>query len=243
LAYDGTAYAGWQIQNNAETIQGRLESVLMRITGQAIRVAGSGRTDAGVHALGQVASFQAATRLDGAEMRRALNGNLPPDIRVDHCDIVGDDFHALRDALGKRYRYYICDGDNPKLFSRRYSWQIFDSLNDQDMLAASWHLLGRHEFSSFEAAGAPRNSSVRTVTELGVDRRAGEWSEYLLIDIHADGFLYNMVRNIVGTLVEVGRGAQSIEWVREVLDQKDRQAAGPTAPACGLFLVEVDYAG
>lgn len=241
LAYDGTAYAGWQVQDNAETIQGRLESALLRITGKPLRVSGSGRTDAGVHALGQVASFHVATRLGGDEMRRALNGNLPQDIRVHDCDIAYNGFNALRDAVAKRYCYYICDGNASCLFLRQHRWHVFENLDDAAMQIAGNHLQGRHDFSSFEATGAARKSSVRNVTELSLKRKAGEWCEYLRIDVCADGFLYNMVRNIVGTLVEVGRGAKPIEWVHEVLHQKDRRTAGPTAPACGLFLVQVDY--
>jgi len=241
LAYEGTAYAGWQIQTNADTIQGNLESAIQRITGYAVRVMGSGRTDSGVHALGQVASFSADSRLDGNEMLRALNGNLPLDIRVLGCQIAKDGFHALRDATGKRYRYHIRDGDLPNLFRRQYSWYVPDHLDEKKMTSAGRFLLGRHDFSSFEAAGAPRATSVRTVSELDVQRRGGEGREEVRLEVHADGFLYNMVRNMVGTLVEVGRGARPAEWVAEVLKARDRQVAGPTAPAHGLFLVHVDY--
>ena len=241
LAYDGTNYAGWQIQNNAESIQALVERALARITGSEVRVVGSGRTDAGVHALAQVASCRLDTRLTCAELLRALNGNLPFDIRVTGVAYAADDFHAIRDAIRKSYRYIIQDGRIHDVFQLGYCWFLPGDLDVGEMQRAAAHLRGRHDFASFQSAGSERATTVREVHRLDLRRRDGDQSSFIDLDISADGFLYNMVRNIVGTLVEVGRGAQDPTWVKSVLQATDRQAAGPTAPAQGLFLVSVDY--
>lgn len=249
LAYDGADYAGWQVQLGKPTIQAALEAALRKITGEEIRAIASGRTDAGVHALGQAVSFRTACPLPCDVLRRALNGNLPRDIHVRDVREMPEGFHAIRDAVGKRYRYVIQDGPEPDIFLRRYAWRLPQTLNVETMQAASPLLLGAHDFSSFEAAGSPRKDSIRTVTDLLV-RREGERGPHappgamvspLVIEVAADGFLYNMVRNIVGALVEVGRGVQPVEWIGEVLASKSRQVRYPTAPPQGLFLVEVDY--
>jgi len=237
LAYDGTNFAGWQVQANERTVQGVLEEVLLRITGEASRATASGRTDAGVHALGQVVSLGTGTHLSDKVLLRALNAELPDDVSVLSLQTVHDDFHAIRDSWRKRYQYRLIDGTIRDVFLRRYAWHVFQNLDDQAMQQAAKPLVGRHDFSSFESSGAERASSVRTVTALNVARN----DHLLTVDIQADGFLYNMVRAIVGTLVEVGRGAQPISWPAEVLEAKERSQAGPTAPPQGLFLCQVDY--
>jgi tRNA pseudouridine38-40 synthase len=209
-------------------------------------VVGSGRTDAGVHALGQVASFQADTRLASGELRAALNAHTPHDIRAIDLDEAAPTFHALRDATSKRYRYVIRDAAAPDTFTRGYAWHLRRALNERAMVAAAEQLIGRHDFACFQAAGSPRASTVRNVTDLRVTR-CGEHllgpfdPRRLTIEIEADGFLYNMVRNIAGTLVEVGQGRRSANRISELLASRDRKKAGPTAPAHGLFLVFVHY--
>jgi tRNA pseudouridine38-40 synthase len=241
LSYDGTAYGGWQRQANAPTIQAELERALAKIVGQPVRAVASSRTDAGVHALGQLVSFACETRLEADVLRRALNANLPRDIVVREVGDAPPGFHAIRDTVRKRYRYIVQDGPMPDAFARAYSWFVPQRLDVPAMQAAAAALIGTHDFRSFESAGSPRESSVRTVSDLAVRRQAGEFLDRVVIEIQADGFLYNMVRNIVGTLVQVGRHRECIGWVAEVLAARDRTRAGMCAPPQGLFLVEVDW--
>lgn len=241
LAYDGAAYAGWQWQQGPRTLQGEFEAALARITGESIRVTASGRTDAGVHALGQVVSFQTSSDLSAAVLQKALNAELPADMAVLNAADVRDGFHAIRDAVRKRYRYFINDGRVRDVFRRQYAWHYRRPLDEAAMHRAAQSLAGRHDFTSFETTGSQRASSVRNVLEICV-ARAGQGDPGLLtIEVEADGFLYNMVRSIVGTLVEVGRGERPETWPAEVLAACDRRAAGMTAPAQGLFLVYVEY--
>jgi len=240
LAYDGTAYHGWQVQPEQRTIQGTIEAAILKLTGQSVRVTASGRTDAGVHALAQVASFRADCRLSVGELHTALNALLPGDIAVLDVQEVPAGFHPIRDAQRKCYRYVIHNRPTRDVFARQYAWHLVPPLDVPAMQRAAEALLGTHDFSSFETAGAPRETSVRTVSRLDVrgdDAQAGR----ITIEIEADGFLYNMVRAIVGTLVEVGRGGEPESWPGEVLAACDRSAGGPTAPPQGLFLVDVDY--
>jgi tRNA pseudouridine38-40 synthase len=241
LAYDGREFAGWQRQPGLRTVQQELEAALARITGEPVRCIASGRTDAGVHALGQVVSFQSATRLAPAVLAKALNAELPEDMLVFEVALAPPRFHALRDALRKRYRYVIEDGRLRDLFARHYLWHVFASLDVEAMQAAASLLVGTHDFASFQTGGSPRLSTVRTIYDLVVQRRAGELTDRVVIEVEADGFLYNMVRNIVGTLVEVGKGKQPPPWVGQVLAARQRAAAGMTAPAQGLYLVGVEY--
>ncbi len=241
LAYDGTRFAGWQVQPGQSTVQGVLEQAVEQITGHATRVVASGRTDAGVHARRQVASFRSATRLTSDVLCRALNACTPDEVFVWSVDQMPDDFHALRSAISKRYRYAVQDGPIRDLFTRQCAWWVAETLDLQAMRHAARSLVGRHDFSSFEAAGSPRKTSVRQVSLLSIERGQASMSRPIWIDIQADGFLYNMVRNIVGTLVEVGRGRNSADWVENVLAARDRSRAGPTAPAHGLTLWEVHY--
>jgi tRNA pseudouridine38-40 synthase len=241
LSYDGTAYAGWQVQPGEPTLQEALERALAKITGETIRVAASGRTDAGVHALGQVVSFQTESRLPVQTLQKALNAELPGDMVVLAAAEATDGFHARRDAVRKRYRYVIHDGPFADVFGRAYCWHYFQRLDAAAMHRAARPWQGTHEFRSFESQGAQRSSSVRTVFDIGVSRGTGQEADLVTFEVEANGFLYHMVRTMVGTLVEVGRGAESETWPAQVLQAADRSTAGITAPPQGLFLVRVDY--
>lgn len=243
VAYDGTDYAGWQFQIGKPTIQDAIENAIEKVTGRRDRVLASGRTDAGVHALGQVVRVRTDSRLPPDVFLRALNANLPHDIAVLDAVEASADFHPIADAHRKRYRYVIHDGPTRDVFARRYAWHyVYGRLDAEAMQRAAAALLGTHDFSSFESSGAERKTSVRTVSDLSVERgRAGGRENFITLEIEADGFLYNMVRAIVGTLVQVGRGVRPERWPGDVLRMCDRSAAGPTAPPEGLFLLNVEY--
>jgi tRNA pseudouridine38-40 synthase len=241
LAYDGTDFAGWQVQQGKRTVQGVLETAWAEITGETLRATASGRTDAGVHALAQVASLKSGTHLTTEVLQRALNASLPGDVVVLSVEEAEADFHAIRDAVSKRYRYVIHDGELADVFRRRYSWKVWQRLDERAMHRAAQALVGTHDFQSFQTSGAPRKTTVRTVSDLWVRRGSGDEADLVTCEIEADGFLYNMVRAIVGTLHEVGRGAQSENWPREVLAARDRRAGAMTAPPQGLLMVRVRY--
>jgi len=252
VAYDGTRYAGWQVQLRRQTVQGALEKAIAQVANERVRVTGSGRTDSGVHAIAQVASFSLSRwRARAEDLARALNSKLPPDIAVRKLRDAAADFHAIRDAVGKRYRYQLQIGGGRDAFEYRYRWHLPGPIDVAAMQAAAERLRGRHDFASFQAAGSDRKTTVRDVRALeiidqGAVGGAGQGSDdpavqRLAIEVEADGFLYNMVRNIVGTLVEVGRGKRTPAWASEVLAACDRTVAGPTAPPHGLFLLRVDY--
>ena len=241
IAYDGAAYMGWQVQAEGRTVQAELESALKEVTQEEIRVTASGRTDSGVHALGQVVSFESNSGLEPSTLQRALNSNLQKDVRVLSAEIAPDGFHAIRDSISKRYRYFIQDGGVQDPFLRTWCWYVPQKLDDWHMEEAATALLGEHDFASYQSAGSPRTTTVRTILDIRVERQVGQLCEPIVIEIAANGFLYNMVRNIVGTLVEVGLGKQEISWPAEILAAKDRRKAGPTAPPQGLFLVSVEY--
>ena len=238
IAYDGTHYCGWQIQKTGKSIQETIERVLEKIVLEKVRVTASGRTDSGVHALAQVASLKVKRDITTNTLRRALNGNLPLDIRVLDCELADDDFHAIRDAKRKKYRYHINDARIHDVFRRHYSWHFYQRLDHDAMHEAAQGLVGEHDFRTYEAAGSERKTSVREIYSLNVTRNH---PAEVIIEIQANGFLYMMARNIVGTLVEVGRGSQSVAWPFEILGARNRSVAGDTAPACGLFLVDVTY--
>ncbi|MEZ6089169.1 MAG: tRNA pseudouridine(38-40) synthase TruA [Pirellulaceae bacterium] len=243
LGYDGTAYAGWQVQLNQRTIQGELERAVEELVGVRVPIVGSGRTDAGVHALAQSASLDLNRwRDDAASLGRALNTKLPVDISVLRSEEVPFGFHALRDATGKRYRYQIQIGGVRDPFEYRYLWHVHGALNVESMCDAASYLLGTHDFACFQATGSERKTTVRTIRDLALTKGEGRGGQgRLTIEVEADGFLYNMVRNIVGSLVEVGRGNYSPEWMLKLVEGRDRNQAGPTAPPQGLFLIRVDY--
>jgi len=241
IAYDGTNFAGWQFQPHQRTIQATLEAVLKTICGHDIPATASGRTDSGVHALAQVVGFASPTRHTPRVLLQALNAELPDDISVLSVEEAPEGFHAIRDAVGKRYRYVINDSRVPEIFRRKYIWQIFRRLDDEAMHRAAQALRGTHDFSSFESAGAERTSSVRTICDIEVRRLPPPRDMEIHIEIEADGFLYNMVRAIVGTLVRVGKGRAAETWPAEVLAARERRVAGETSPAMGLVLLRVDY--
>jgi tRNA pseudouridine38-40 synthase len=241
LAYDGSDFAGWQWQPNKRTIQGEVQAAIERVTQEKCKCFASGRTDAGVHALGQVVSFDSPTYLSGPALTKALNAELPEDLFVFEVQEASPGFHAQRDALRKRYRYVIEDGRQRDLFDRRYVWHIYQRLNVEAMQQAAQSLLGTHDFASFETSGSQRLTTTRTIFDLLVERRPAELTDRVIIEVEADGFLYNMVRNIVGTLVAVGKGKEPISFAADALAAHDRTRAGMTAPAQGLFLVGVEY--
>ena len=241
LSYDGTDYAGWQFQPGQKTLQGTLQQTLEKITGEPIRVVGSGRTDAGVHAIGQVVSVETASHLTPDVLQKALNAELPRDMIVTSAMEAAPDFHAIRNARRKRYRYSIDDGPLPDVFERRYVWHCRSRLDVPAMQRAAQALCGTHDFASFESHGSERQSSVRTIFEIDVCRGESRRANCVTVDVEADGFLYNMVRTIVGSLVEIGRAARREPWLVEVLNAADRRAAGRTAPPHGLCLIKVDY--
>jgi tRNA pseudouridine38-40 synthase len=256
LAYDGTAYAGWQVQPNQPTVQATMEEAVFRLTGMRSQVLSAGRTDAGVHALGQVASFYTTATIPGPNWRPALQNHLPYDVVVRESSIAPDNFHATFSAIRKRYRYVIHNGPVCLPFLRNHVHHVRAPLSAEAMHRAGQQLVGRHDFRSFETDWPNKVTSVRTVEEITI-RRGKDWNlwannvdeppkpdeagEFLHMDIVADGFLYNMVRSIMGTLLHVGRGAWAEDRIAAVLAAQDRTVAGNTAPACGLYLVKVDY--
>lgn len=237
VAYDGTAYQGWQRQATGPTIQAALEDAFVPLLGQAPSVTGAGRTDAGVHALAQVASVRVDSAHPPDAIRRALNARLPPDIRVRSVEDMPAAFHARFDATGKTYRYRIVTADVVSPFERWFVWHVPGRLDVDAMRDAARVLPGQRDWSSFQAAGTEVEDAVRTVRQ--VDVRATE--DGLTVEVRGDGFLRHMVRILVGTLVDVGAGRRSPASIPVLVDAKDRRLAGDTAPPQGLTLVAVDY--
>ena len=237
LEYDGAHYSGWQYQVNADTIQAQVEKALHGLFGQAIRVTGASRTDAGVHARGQVATLDLPRPFPGQKLVPALNWYLPPDIRVVKVYAVANDFNPRTGATGKIYRYYLYTrGVSPALFSQ-FCWHLPRRLDIDAMNRGSSHLIGHHDFASFQAAGSSAQDTRRSIRHLFCRRRG----PIITMTCVGDGFLYNMVRIIVGSLVEIGMGKQAPSWLERVLMARDRHLAGPTAPAQGLVLERVLY--
>lgn len=238
IEYDGTNYHGWQVQPNGLTIQEVIEEKIQTMTRARVRLTGSGRTDAGVHALGQVANFRTPSPIPVEGFQRGLNSLLPPDIVIQAAEEVAPQFHAQYAAKRKIYRYVILQREVPSALFRNYSWRLPGALDVPAMEEASRLLEGRQDFTSFRGADADTEDPVREVFR-------AEWSvkepEFLHFTIEADGFLKHMVRNIVGTLVDVGKGKRSPDQFGQVLRSRDRRHAGMTAPPQGLFLVEVKY--
>jgi len=241
IAYEGTEFSGWQVQLNQRTVQGVVEQAWREITGEQVRVTATSRTDAGVHARAQVVGIKSESPMPADKLCGGLNAKLPDDVVVSTVEVVADDFHATRDALSKRYRYRIHNDRQRPLFDRRYVWHIPQSLDVGAMHHAGQMLVGKHDFASFQSAGSPRESTVRTIFAIEVSGGRGDESSEVWIEVHGDGFLYNMVRAIVGTLVAVGMGKKPESWLAEVFAAADRRAAGQTAPPQGLILLEVDF--
>lgn len=237
VQYDGTDYHGWQIQLNLRTIQGEITDALSKIDERPVVVHGAGRTDAGVHAEGQVASFQLASNVGELELRDAINGHLDRDIRVLTAEFVEDSFHARLSARRKTYRYRIWNGAVAPPFLHRYVYHYRGSLDLAAMRKGASMLVGEHDFRGFTGAACDARVSVRNLERLDITRDG----ESILITASANGFLRYMVRTIAGSLIDVGRGHRPAEIIREALEQRRRDLAGTTAPASGLTLVQVDY--
>jgi tRNA pseudouridine38-40 synthase len=240
LRYDGTNYVGWQRQASGTSIQGLLEDALEPIAGTRVTVHGAGRTDAGVHALAQVASVAFGGTLEAPVLVRALNAVLPPDVRVLSIEDVPPDFHARFSAVGKIYEYRIVNAPIVSPFLVRYAWHVTHPLDVDAMKTASTHLTGAHDFAAFQGAGWNTGSSQRTIRSIEWKTGHG-YDAPLVCRIGGDGFLRHMVRNVVGTLIEIGVGRWTSDTIVEILASRDRSRAGPTAPAHGLFLVDVEY--
>lgn len=248
LQYDGTDYHGWQSQVGGGTVQNALQEALKRLTGLETPVTAAGRTDAGVHALAQVVSFKTPSDLDAPTIKRALNALLPFDIRVVEASHAPDSFNPRFAARGKVYAYLIANTDLASPFSRKYVWRVVQALDLGAMRAAAAELVGRHDFRAFMGAGSSVGDTVREVRRLEVQELHGIGfmgltlpGDYVRLEVQGDGFLRHMVRNIVGTLVDVGRGKMQPGRMGEILASGDRTCAGPTAPARGLFLCKVLY--
>ena len=238
LEYDGRDFVGWQRQNNGPSIQAALEAAVLGFCGETVTAASAGRTDAGVHALGQVAHIDIARPTDADEVRDALNYHLKPaPIAVLAAEAVGDDFHARFSAIGRRYRYRIVNRRAPLTLDRGRAWFVPVPLDAAAMHAAAQRLVGHHDFTSFRASECQAKSPVKTLTRLDVARRGEE----IEVDAAAPSFLHHQVRNMVGTLRLVGEGKWSADDVTRALDKRDRSAAGPTVPPDGLYLVAVSY--
>src|SRR5262245_8840422 len=250
LAYDGTDYVGWQRQASGTSIQGLVEDALRELDGRDVSVAGAGRTDAGVHALGQVASFSLARSIEATTVLRSLNAKLPPDVRVWSAEDVAPAFHARFDARSKTYRYRIWNAEVLNPFERRYVWHVVTPLDVDAMASAARLLEGTHDFAAFQGTGSDATTTVRTLFQSAIRtpqstiQSAIRTPQSAMVElvITGDGFLRHMVRAIVGSLVEVGRGRQPASWIGDVLASRRRELAGRTAPPHGLALVAVDYA-
>jgi len=238
VEYDGSDYHGWQRQAADRTIQGEIENALMTMTANSITVIGSGRTDAGVHALNQAANFRCATLLTPEAFLKGLNSLLPEDIIITSCRVVPEKFHARYDVKSKVYEYRILNRLLPAAISRKYAWHIRKKLDICAMQEVLRCVIGSHDFKAFEGTGSPRASTVRCILNAELTKTE---NDYLVLRIEGDGFLKFMVRNIVGTLVDVGLGKITPDDFKQILVSKDRNLAGITAPAHGLFLMEVKY--
>jgi tRNA pseudouridine38-40 synthase len=237
IEYEGTAYGGWQSQTNAPTVQDALLEAIRRATGEDVKLNGSGRTDSGVHALGQVANFKSEAAIPPERYASALNTLLPEDIRVQSSSLEPDSFHAQFSATGKRYRYTIYNSRQGTALFRRTSWHVGQRLDLEAMRQGAEYFLGSHDFSAFQSAGGVERETVKTVTLSSVTTDG----PFIYFDVAASGFLYNMVRIMAGTLVMVGRGKLAPEDIPGVIESRDREQAGHTAPAWGLCLMEVYY--
>jgi tRNA pseudouridine38-40 synthase len=237
IEYDGTSYNGWQRQKAGLGVQQRVEEALSVVANQPVEVICAGRTDTGVHASGQVVHFDTDSERSERGWLLGANTNLPDDVNVSWVAPVPDDFHARFSATSRRYRYLILNRLQRSALHRDRAWWVYEPLDAERMHEAAQRLLGEHDFSAFRAAGCQANTAVRTIMNISVGRD-GDW---ITLDVTANAFLQHMVRNIMGTVATVGLGEQSIEWMSEVLDSRDRKTGGIAAPAHGLTLVGVEY--
>ncbi len=255
LAYDGSEFHGWQVQPGLRTVQGTLAECLKRLTGEDVLPQGSGRTDAGVHALAQVASVRLDSPIPERNLVVALNDVLPPSLRVNRVEVVANDFHARHSAKAKTYRYRIYRKDICPPFLARYVFHDPYPMNEEALIRASEQVVGKHDFTSFAASDPERSARMAEDRDEAGSSHSGIttnvrtihsslWArteEELVYTVRGDGFLHHMVRNLIGTFLQVGKGALKIEDVAEILAARNRSAAGPTAAACGLYLVSVEY--
>lgn len=238
LQYEGTRYQGWQRQESSgNTIQGKLEALLSKMCGQPVRVQGSGRTDAGVHAAGQVANAHMETDKTPEEILEYMNTYLPEDIAVIRVEEVAERFHSRLNAKGKTYCYRVVNSALPNVFDRRYTYRIAERLDVEAMREAAGLLCGTHDFSAFTSAGRSKKSAVRTLEEIRIEARGEEIDFYF----SGNGFLFHMVRILMGTLIEVGLGRRGAGEMTEILNSRKREMSGALVPACGLTLMEVRY--
>ncbi|MCT4621076.1 MAG: tRNA pseudouridine(38-40) synthase TruA [Marinisporobacter sp.] len=238
IEYDGSKYNGWQRLGNTEnTIQGKIEGVLSRMTGQKIEIIGSGRTDAGVHAFKQIANFKININMNVEEIRDYCNEYLPQDIVIKKVKEVNERFHARYNAKSKKYLYRIWSGKIPTAFKRRYTYPVVKTLDLEAMKKATRYLVGEHDFKSFCSMKSKKKSTVREIYKIDIIKE----KEEIHMLFHGNGFLHNMVRIMVGTLIEIGEGKRKPENIKEIIESRVRKNAGPTAPAQGLFLYEVEY--
>jgi tRNA pseudouridine38-40 synthase len=248
LEYDGTAYHGWQIQKKGVTVQGILEEKIINITGRQSRVIGASRTDAGVHALAQVATFGTESGLQLERIKGGLNALLPQDIRILNVSEVDKSYHPRHNARRKHYFYLISNQRNSSAFLHRYTWEVKQPLEVQSMIDAAQYLIGKHNFSSFQGTGSDIRAPVREIFSLKIEKfneidfmTARIKDNFIKITMEADGFLRHMARNIVGTLVEIGRGRMESHRMEEILQARNRRLAGPNVPPNGLFLEKIVY--
>lgn len=242
VAYDGTAYCGWQIQPGKKTIEGVLHHCISELTGEAVEVIGASRTDSGVHALGNIAVFDTNSPIPAEKFSYALNQRLPEDIRIREAKEVDQAFHPRHCESRKTYEYRIYNGPFPLPTRRLYTHFTYLPLNTELMRQGAAFLVGEHDFKSFCSADTQAKTTVRRIDSIEVrEEGAAQPDREIVIRVTGRGFLYNMVRIIAGTLMEVGRGQMPPERVKEILEACDRQAAGPTAPACGLTLMEYEF--
>ena len=237
ISYDGSRYYGWEHQPNKETIQGKLEAVISKLTGTETEVIGAGRTDAGVHAKGMTANALIVTDLSESELKEQINRYLPDDICVTDLRIAAERFHARYKAVGKTYRYTCYYGENKPIFDRKYLYRLDQNPDINAMEKASEYLTGEHDFASFCSNPKMKKSTVRIVDKIEIKKKSG----YITFTYHGTGFLQHMVRILTGTLLEVGYGKRTAESIPELIEAKDRKLAGFTAPAQGLCLISVDY--
>lgn len=237
VAYDGTNYHGWQYQDNAETIEGELNKCLQQLLHEEIEVIGASRTDAGVHALCNIAVFDTASGIPAEKFAYALNQLLPEAIRIRKSMQVAPDFHPRKTKTEKTYEYHIDCEEFPNPLKQRYAYFTYTPLDEMLMQEGAQFLIGEHDFTSFCSVNSTALTNIRTITKISVKRK----KEDITISVTGNGFLYNMVRIIAGTLMEVGRNKYPPEIIKDILERKDRTYAGPTAPACGLCLVSYQF--
>lgn len=237
IAYDGTNYCGWQIQINGITVEEVLNRAISELTGVETTVIGASRTDSGVHAMGNVAVFDTESKIPGEKFSFALNQRLPNDIRIQKSEEVPLDWHPRFCNSTKTYEYKILNRKFDVPTQRLYTHFVYMPLNVEKMKEAAKYIVGEHDFASFCSSGSQVENTIRTVYRLDVEKN----DDIISIKISGNGFLYNMVRIIVGTLIKVGLGVYPPEYVEEIIEAKDRNASGPKAPACGLMLVNIDY--